>query len=73
MNNTRVLTQAEAQWLLAIVRGPLRKSAAERSMPEQVRESLLDKGFIRWKVGFVEITPKGSVEAGRVRSAVMNR
>jgi hypothetical protein len=58
----------EKLWLSALSRGPFKPSAA-RHMSEKVRDSLIAKGLIRWKVGFLEITPKGATAATSMKTA----
>lgn len=53
------VSNEEKLWLLALVRGPLGPTSVKRVMSDQVRDSLLGKGLIRWKTDFYEITPKG--------------
>jgi len=48
----------EKLWLLALNRGPLKASAAKH-MSDKVRDSLIAKGLIGWKAGFLELTPRG--------------
>lgn len=63
------LTGDEAQWLLAISRGPLSREAAERRMPGPVRDSLITRSLARWKLGFLEITAHGEDAVTRLRAA----
>ncbi len=58
----------EKLWLSALSRGPFKPSAA-RHMSEKVRDSLIAKGLIRWKVGFLEITPRGVTAATSMKTA----
>ena len=62
------LNADERQWLFAIARGPLTRLAVNRSMPESIRESLIGKRLMRWKIGFLEATPRGIAEAMRLRA-----
>ena len=63
------LTGDEMQWLLAISRGPLSREAAERRMPDAVRDSLIVRSLARWKVGSLEITSHGEEAVARLRAA----
>lgn len=54
------LTSGEKLWLLALNRGPLAPAPGEPVMSEELRDSLLSKGLICQKMGFVQITLKGS-------------
>ena len=68
MSDTIELSSEERQWLFAIARGPLTRVAANRSMPETIRDSLIGKRLMRWKIGFLEATPRGIAEAERLRA-----
>jgi hypothetical protein len=63
------LTGEEVLWLLAISRGPLSKEATDRRMPGGVRDSLIARGFARWKLGSFEITSSGEASVARRRGA----
>ena len=67
MNESVELSAEERQWLFAIARGPLTRVAANRSMPEKIRDALIGKRLMRWKIGFLEATPHGIAEAERLR------
>lgn len=62
------LTAVEKQWLLAVSRGPLGRSAAERRMPRAVCDSLLAQRLVRFRGELLEITPKGEIVAGMLRA-----
>jgi len=62
------LNADEKLWLSALSRGPFKPSAA-RHMSEKVRDSLIAKGLVRWKVGFLEITPRGVTAATSTKTA----
>jgi hypothetical protein len=62
------LNADEKLWLSALSRGPFKPSAA-RHMSEKVRDSLIAKGLVRWKVGFLEITPRGVTAATSMKTA----
>ncbi len=68
MNDRVELSAEERQWLFAIARGPLTRGAVNRSMPEKVRDALIGKRLMRWKIGFLEATPQGIAEAERLRN-----
>lgn len=68
MTDRNELSAEERQWLFAIARGPLTRVAANRSMPEKVRDALIGKRLMRWKIGFLEATPHGIAEAVRLRA-----
>ena len=75
MTDEMKLDPGERQWLLAIERGPMTKSAADGSVPAQIRDSLIDKKLVQWKYGFLEvalleITSRGQAEAQRLRATM---
>jgi hypothetical protein len=62
------LTAEEKQWLLAVSRGPLGRLAANKSIPRQVCESLVAQRLVRFRNDVLEITAKGEIVAGMLRS-----
>ena len=69
MPDSHELTSEEMQWLLAISRGSLSKEAADRRVPDGVRDSLVAKGLARWRLGTFEITSSGEASVARRRAA----
>jgi hypothetical protein len=69
MLDSHELTSEEMQWLLAISRGSLSKEAADRRVPDVVRDSLIAKGLARWKLGSFGITSSGEASVARRRAA----
>jgi hypothetical protein len=69
MLDSHEMTSEEVQWLLAISRGPLSKEAADRRVPDGVRDSLVAKGLARWRLGTFEITSSGEATVARRRAA----
>jgi hypothetical protein len=69
MLDSHEMTSEEVQWLLAISRGPLSKEAADRRVPDGVRDSLVAKGLARWRLETFEITSSGEATVARRRAA----
>jgi len=61
------LSSDERQWLHALVRGPLSRTAADRSMPAATRASLLEKGFIVWVGSSLTLSARGREQVERLR------
>jgi hypothetical protein len=68
MSKSSDLTNGERQWLLAISRGLLKRAAAERSIPFEVLDQLLERRLACWEAGFLSITSKGSSVVALLRS-----
>jgi hypothetical protein len=68
MSDSRELSKSEKQWLLAISRGPIRKAAAELSMPVTIIDRLISQRLLRWEAGFLAITAKGESAVALLRS-----
>ncbi|HEY2396341.1 MAG TPA: hypothetical protein VGH81_10240 [Rudaea sp.] len=68
MSDSRGLTEAEKRWLLAISRGPLKKTAAERSIPQAIVDMLIAKRLVHWDIDSLLMTTKGEIAVALLRS-----
>ena len=68
MSDSRGLTEAEKKWLLAISRGPLKKTAAERSIPREIVDVLVAKRLVHWNIDSLFMTAKGEIAVALLRS-----
>lgn len=62
------LTADEKQWLLAVSRGPLGRIAVSKSVPREVCDALVAQRLVRFRNDVLEITAKGEIVAGMLRS-----
>jgi hypothetical protein len=62
------LSAEEKQWLLAISRGPLARSAIDKRLPQQICDSLMRQRLVRFQDDRLEITSKGEIVAGMLRA-----
>lgn len=68
------LDASERQWLLAIDKEPLTKDIADKRVPKQIRDALIEKKLVHWKAGYLDVallqsTSRGEVAARRLRTA----
>ncbi len=55
MTDDIALNAGERQWLIAIDSSPMTRATAEKRVPAAVRDSLLEKTLVQWKLGFLEV------------------
>jgi len=68
MSSSSDLTKGERQWLLAISRGPVKRAAAERSVPVEVLDQLIARRLVCWEADLLSITSKGNSVVALLRS-----
>ena len=56
----------EAEWLVILGRGRIKKLASQLGIPDRVLQRLIHKGLVLSRSGFIEITSTGMAEALRV-------
>ena len=71
MDTTWQLNRDEAEWLMVLGRGPVRKTPHELGMPVDVLKSLLRKGLVVRRGCFLEITTHGMADALRLSAPDM--
>lgn len=67
------LDAGEREWLLAIDGSPMTRTTADHRVPAAVRDSLIAKNLVQWKLGFLEValletTASGSEAVQRMRA-----
>jgi len=66
------LTSIEAEWLVVMSEGRIRKSVAEMGMPPEVRDALIVRDLLLGHPdGSVEITVNGTAEVIRLSEPVL--
>lgn len=66
MDNAPQLQRDEAEWLMILSRGRIRKSPQDLGMPNAVLAALLRKRLIARRGAFVEVTTHGMADALRL-------
>ena len=66
MHTAPNLRREEAEWLMILSRGHVRKTPFELGMPQVVVESLLRKGLVVRRGCYIEITTYGMADALRL-------
>ena len=67
------LTNVEAQWLLMMSEGRIRRSVSDIGMPQEVRDSLIVRDLLLGHPdGTVEITVNGTAEVIRLSEPVLH-
>jgi hypothetical protein len=62
------MTVGERQWLLAVSRGPMHRTAVDLSIPKGIIELLIAKRLVRWESDALEITASGEGAVAELRS-----